>query len=70
MTTILERVRLALSPGCLIRHRLKKDGCKVLLTNAPNPRLIVDFDKPGSPLSQDTTRCDYLVIAEDQRNLG
>ncbi len=40
------------------------------MTNAPNPRLIVDFDKPDSPLSQVTTRCDYLVIAEDQHNFG
>ena len=34
------------------------------MTDAPSPRLIVDFDKPGSPLAANATRCDYLLVAE------
>lgn len=30
-----------------------------------NPRLIIDFDKSGSPIGSHETRCDYLVIAQD-----
>lgn len=37
------------------------------MTNAPTPRLVIDFDKPGSPSPQDATRCDFLVIAESQK---
>ena len=34
------------------------------MEGAPEPHLIVDFDKPGSPLGPDQTRCDFLFIAE------
>ena len=39
----------------------------VSLKDAPRPRLIVDFDKPGSPLGQSETRCDYLFVANGGR---
>lgn len=34
------------------------------LRAAPRPRLIVDFDKPGSPLGPEAERCDYLFVAQ------
>ena len=68
MTALLERARRALDSGCLVKRGLKKDGCKVSMKNVPNQRLIVDFDKPASPLDQESTRCDYLLIAEIQQN--
>ena len=34
------------------------------LAAAPKPHLIVDFDKPGSPLGPHETRCDYLFVAK------
>ena len=40
------------------------------LNNAPSPRLIIDFDKPSSPLGERDTRCDFLFIAEDGNNPG
>ena len=40
------------------------------LAGAPEPRLIVDFDKPGSPLGSDSTRCDYLFVAEGSGGSG
>ena len=64
MTDLVERVRRALDSKCFIKGRLSKDGCKVVMTDAPSPRLIVDFDKPGSPLAANATRCDYLLVAE------
>ena len=70
MTGLVERVRRALDPKCLVKGGLKKKGCKVMMTDAPSPRLIVDFDKPGSPLAANATRCDYLLIAEGEHADG
>ena len=50
--------------------RLRKDGCTVSLTGAPVQRLIVDLDKPGSPLKQNEPRCDYLFVANSDGNVG
>lgn len=69
MTNLVNRVRKALSPQC-IGHKLRKEGYTVSLAGAPAPRLIVDFDKPGSPLRSSSTRCDYLFIAEGEDNFG
>ena len=70
MTGLVNAVRDRLEPKCLVNGGLKKDGCKVSMAHAPQPRLVVDFDKPGSPLGADRTRCDYLFIAEDNDGLG
>ncbi len=35
-----------------------------MLTDAPTPRIILDLDKPGSPLPRDAQRCDYLMVSE------
>ena len=43
--------------------KCNKAGCTVSLRGTPPERLVLDFDKPGSPLSRDATRCDYLVVA-------
>ncbi len=37
------------------------------MTDAPTPNLIVDFDRPGSPLGLGQTRCDYLFVAENDK---
>ena len=44
---------------------MDKEGCSVSLDGAPVPRLIVDLDKPGSPLGPTVVRCDYLFVADD-----
>jgi len=64
VTGLLDRVGEKLDQECLVRRGgLKKKGCEVVMTGAPKHRLIVDFDKPGSPLAN-KTRCDFLLIAE------
>ena len=70
MTALLESVRRAIDAGCLVKGGLKKDGCKVVMTNAPARRLVVDFDRSGSPLSTDAARCDYLLVAEGEHERG
>ena len=70
MTGFVKRVRGALDPRTLVQRILSKKGCGVKMTNLPELRLIIDFDKPGSPLGPNATRCDYLVITEDQHRIG
>ena len=67
MTDLVERVRATIDPKCLVKRGLNKSGCRLLMAHVPAHRLIVDFDRPGSPLSAGATRCDYLVLAEDGR---
>ncbi|MYB35391.1 MAG: hypothetical protein F4X92_09805 [Gammaproteobacteria bacterium] len=63
MTGVVGAVRGAVDGDCLV-GRCRKEGCTVSLGGAPRNRLVVDFDKPGSPLGPDQARCDYLFVAE------
>ena len=65
MEGLLEQVAAALDSRCLA-NRLRKEGCDVRLKGVPAQRLIIDFDKTGSPLSGNENRCDYLVISKNQ----
>lgn len=69
MTGLVSEVSARVSPDCLTQ-RCRRPGCSVSLKGAPSPRLIIDFDKPGSPLGQSDTRCDFLFIAEDNDESG
>ena len=60
--TLVEAVRLLVDDKCL-GHKCSKQGCKIPLKEAPQNRLIIDFDIPNSPLGADQRRCDYLFIA-------
>ena len=70
MTGLVRTVRETLDKGCLVDGGLTKQGCKVSLRGTPRSRLIVDFDKPASPLGPDQTRCDYLFVAEVDEGPG
>ena len=70
MTGLVDMIRGELNERCLVT-RVKKHGCKVVMTGAPQPRRIVDFDKLDEPpLLPHTTRCDYLLIAESSDGCG
>ena len=70
MTGLVKRVRDKLDSRCLVEGKLNKAGCRVSMTGVTEPRLVVDFDKPGSPRHPDTPLCDYLFIAEGENGLG
>ena len=59
MTSLVEQVAPKVDARCIGRRGLST----VVMTGVPQKRLVIDFDKPGSPLQQDSTRCDYLCIA-------
>ena len=63
MMGMLDTVRCRLPPSCTVES-IRGQGCSVSLDGVPDNPLIIDFDRPGSPLSQDDTRCDYLLLAE------
>lgn len=67
MTGLLASIGGQLNRTCVSynsRGNLRKGKCTVSLKDVPQPHLIVDFDKPGSPLGPNQTRPDYLFVAE------
>ena len=69
MMGLVEDVTAKVNESCIV-SKMKKNGCKVSLEDAPEPRLIIDFDKPGSPLGEGETRCDYLFVANGEKCVG
>lgn len=67
---LVQAVRGKLSSRCLVAGRLKKKGCRVLLSGTPKSYAVVDFDKPGSPLGPEDPRCDYLYVADGKNIVG
>ena len=65
MSHWLEFLRENFDSRCFA-NQCNKDNCSVLLTDTVQPQLIVDFDKPGSPIVRNETRCDYLVVVESE----
>lgn len=64
MSGLLSAVYNCVNSGCLRNGKLRKQGCTVALNSVPSSRLIIDFDKPGSPIPSTQTQCDYLVLVE------
>lgn len=67
MKRVVEIVSEALDLSDMESNTIRKKGCRISLKNAPKTRLIVDFDKSGSPLAQDQSRCDYLFVADGRK---
>lgn len=66
----MEAVRAKVGDGCLDK-KCEKDGCRVSLKGVPQPHLIIDFDELDSHLlDKSQTRCDYLFVADGNRNGG
>ena len=54
--------------SCLVRS-CGKQGCRVPLDGAATPRLVMDLDKPGSPLGGAAARCDYLILVDNDAGM-
>lgn len=65
MSGLLHAVRREFDPKCMVSGRPNKRGCSASLEGAPPSRIVIDLDRPSSPLSGNRTRCDYLVFAEE-----
>lgn len=69
MTGWLERVRCGFCEQCRVAE-CRKPGCSVSFADFPDERLVVDFDRRGSPLGPSDKRPDFLVIAAPADNVG
>lgn len=66
----MEAVRAKVGDRCLDK-KCKKDSCGVSLKSVPQPYLIIDLDKLDSDLlDKSQPRCDYLFVADGNRNGG
>lgn len=70
MSELIDLFRNGISSTCFSHSGIRKEGCRVLLTDLPRSHLVIDFDKPGSPFNQNQTRCDYLFVVESPNKLG
>ena len=68
MNGLVETVRNRVNVTCVTNGSLRKRGCSTKLNGAPQPRLIIDFDRPGAPLNSSQRRCDYLFVATGEGN--
>ena len=62
MTDAIREIRQGFKSTC-VADSLERGECSISLDETPEPRLLVDLDRPGSPLDQNSVRCDYLVFA-------
>lgn len=64
MTGLVDAVREKLEDSCIEDGALRRKDCEISLEDAPRPRVVIDFDKPGSPLGKSQRRCEYLFVAD------
>ncbi|MCY4372482.1 MAG: hypothetical protein OXC31_01840 [Spirochaetaceae bacterium] len=66
MNGFADAVRSRLAPSCLVddADSIDKGKCGASLAEAPHPRVIVDLDETGSPLSPTNVKCDFLFFAD------
>lgn len=69
MTGWLERARRGFDEQCRVAE-CRKPGCSVSFAGFPDERLVVDFDRRGSPLGPSDKRPDFLVIAAPADDVG
>ena len=64
MTGLADSVRRKIEASCIEVGPLRRKDCEISLEDAPQPRIVIDFDKPGSPLGKSQKRCEYLFVAD------
>ena len=64
MRTLLKRLNWQKIP----REKIKNRQCHISLEGAPQSHLVINFDKPDSPLGKNQTKCDFLFIAESEKD--
>ena len=66
MNDLVASVRRQLDQRCIDGGQtLRTPRCEVSLAQMPRTRVVADLDRPGSPLDQHATRCDFLIFAEE-----
>ena len=68
MKQSIGQIRNKSNKNCLTQGKLRKKGYGIWLTDISPERLTIDFDNDNSPLSKEEIRCDYLLIADCDRD--
>ncbi len=69
VTSLIEHILKQIDDNC-VATRMMKSGCRAYLTGVPASKVVIDFDKHGSPLATTQRRCDYLVVTECENGNG
>ena len=64
MKGVINQIRNNFDTKCLVESRIGRGKCNLYLKDITTNRIIVDFDKEGSPLDNNQLRCDFLLIAQ------
>lgn len=64
MNEFISGVKTSICNECL-SSRCKKQGCVVLMTNAPRDRIIIDLDCEKLRVQSGEKQCDYLLVIEE-----
>ena len=70
MNGLVAMVRNKVHESCLTNGRIRKSGCSANLNGAPQPRLIIDFDRPGAPIGPSPGTLRLSVRGDWRRELG
>jgi len=63
MSGLVAAVKDEVGEECLT-GAIKRGKCRIDLTDAPKPHVVVDFDKPGALLGQSNSRPDFLFVSD------
>ena len=64
MNEFISEVKTSICGECL-SNRCRKEGCIVLMTNAPRDRIIIDLDCEKLRVQSGEKQCDYLLVIEE-----
>ena len=66
MSSMVAAVKDQVDEGCLQEDnkKLSAKNCSLYLAGSPGPRLVIHFDKSGSPLGESDTKPDFLFLSD------
>ena len=66
MGSVVAAVKSQVDQACLLvdKKQLKSGECYLLITGAPKPHLVINFDKPESPLGANDEKPDFLFLSD------
>ena len=65
MNGLAHAVRARIEDRTCLVDDVVKGGCGASLSDAPQPRVVIDLDETGSPLGGAQSKCDYLIFFAD-----
>ncbi len=70
MTQLVEKIVSEVPCDCLVKGKLTKSGCDVLMNEVPTHSVVIDLDKHPCFEGNNRTHCDYIMVATDLGDLN